>query len=330
MRTRIDQTEQGGRTIFTLVDDASGASASVLPSYGFNLFDLRLPAAGEARRVIVANDSFAATPERPARNGWPILFPFPGRVREGRYSFEGQDYQLRIDPSKGHAIHGFALDAAWDVVASGSDERGAFVEGRFQISRHAPDRLDSWPSDAALTVRYELLGRRLTMISTVENPTADRRLPFGLGIHPYFRLPFGRDPARGRMVLPAAERWPTEGSLPTGERVPVDSRVDFRAGASTVGRHLDEILTGLTFENDQCTCRLVDENLGCTTRIAFDAGFRELVVFVPPHDDALVAVEPYTMTPDAPNLEAQGVDAGLRVLGPGESSVFRIEVQTED
>jgi len=147
-------------------------------SYGFNLFDLRLPAKGEVRRVIVANDDFAANPQKPARNGIPILFPFPGRIRDGRYSFEGKDYALFIEPDKVHAIHGFAYNVPWDLVDSGATDQGAFLEGRFQISKNAPNRLDSWPTDAVLTVRYTLAGRRLEMTVTVDNPT-DRDLPFG-------------------------------------------------------------------------------------------------------------------------------------------------------
>ncbi len=329
MNTRVDRTEHNGRTIYTLVDAASGASAAVSPSYGFNLFDLRLPAQREVRRVIVAADDFAANPSRPGRNGIPILFPFPNRIRDGRYSFEGRDYELFIEPGKAHAIHGFAIAASWDVVDSGAtDKYGAFLVGRFQISKNAPDRLDSWPADAVLTVRYALAGRRLDMTITVANP-ADRNLPFGFGIHPYFRLPFvAGTPQAGRLILPAAEMWVLDASLPTGVRVPVEPRVDFRGGGSTAGRHLDDVLTGLSFDEDRCICRLVDDDLRCETVLSFDQTFRDLVVFVPPQDNTLVAVEPYTQTTDAINLDARGIDAGLHVLKPGESVTMRIAVET--
>lgn len=331
MSMRVEQADHGGRTVSILRDEATGASAAIVPSYGFNLFDLRLPAAGEVRRVIVARDDFAARPDKPGRNGIPILFPFPNRVRDGRYSFEGKDYELFIEPGKGHAIHGFAIAAAWDVVDQGATPAGAYLVGRFQIGRHAPDRLASWPSDAILTVRYDLAGRRLSMTVTVENPTADRDLPYGFGIHPYFRLPFaaGR-PEAGSLHLPAAEMWALDASLPTGERLPVDRRVDFRSGGSTAGRHLDDLLTGLTFDGDRCTCRLADDDLGTETVLSFDRTFRELVVFVPPHDDTLVAVEPYTQATDAINLVARGIDAGLRILRPGEADTMRIAIETSD
>ena len=48
------------------------------------------------------------------------------------------------------------------------------------------------------------------------------------------------------------------------------------------GLKLDDVLTGLAFEGDRCTCRLVDEALGAEFRLGFDRHFRELVVFTPP------------------------------------------------
>ena len=39
-----------------------------------------------------------------------VLIPFPGRVAEGRYSFDGQALQLERNDKEGpNAIHGFVL-----------------------------------------------------------------------------------------------------------------------------------------------------------------------------------------------------------------------------
>ncbi len=87
MSFRVDSRTMGGHTVCSLHDDDTGASASVLASYGFNLFDLRLPLAGEVRPVLVAADNFAEHPSHAGGNGTPILFPFPNRIRDGRFSF---------------------------------------------------------------------------------------------------------------------------------------------------------------------------------------------------------------------------------------------------
>ena len=165
------------------------------------------------------------------------------------------------------------------------------------------------------------------MTITVSNPRPRSDLPYGFGIHPYFRLPFAsKDTSLGRVILPASEYWPLEGYLPTGKEMPVDARLDFRKGQSMQGLKLDDVLTDLVFEGDRCVCRLVDEeSLKAEFRLIFDRTFRDLVVFTPPQDETLIAVEPYTQTTDAINLQARGVDAGLRVLKHGQSETFTPE-----
>ncbi len=327
MAYRVDTEDHGGRSVFVLRDESSGASASVLPSFGFNLFDLRLPVAGQVRRVVAAADDFADKPSRPGRNGTPVLFPYPNRVRDGKFTFQGKSYQLPITNAP-NAIHGFAITANWDVVAKGADDAGAFLVGRFHLAEHAPEMRPHWPTDAILEIRYALSGRRLDMTVTVTNPT-DLDLPYGFGIHPYFRCPFASgNPADARVFLPASRYWPLKANLPTGEVLPVDDRLDFRRGKTRAGLVLDDVLTGLEYEGDRGVARLVDTALGSEFRLSFDRGFRELVAFTPPQDNTLLAIEPYTQATDAINLQARGIDAGLRVLGHGRTDTFRVGMET--
>ena len=160
-------------------------------------------------------------------------------------------------------------------------------------------------------------GRQLSMTVTVSNPTA-ANLPYGFGIHPYFRLPFspGGDPAQTQVILPASKYWVLKDFLPTGEIRPVDSRLDFRTGKPRNGLELDDVLTGLQYHDRRGLARLVDLEKKAEFRLTFDDGIRELVVYTPPQKPDVLAVEPYTQTTDAINLQSQGKDAGLRLLGP--------------
>src|SRR5205085_5666266 len=109
---------------------------------------------------------------------------------------------------------------------------------------------------------------------------------------------------------------------------PVDNRLDFREGQPLAGLKLDDVLTGLAFEGDRCTCRLVDRAAGAEVRLGFDRSFRELVLFTPPGEPGVISLEPYTQTTDAINLQARGVDAGLRVLRHDERTRLSIAVET--
>jgi aldose 1-epimerase len=329
MSFRIETHDRGGNRIYSLHDDATGSSAAILPSYGFNLFDLRLPLAGEVRPVLVAAADFSEHPSHPARSGTPILFPFPNRIRDARFTFQGRSFRLPATNGP-NAIHGFAMNAAWDVVEHKATSDQAFLVGRYQISKQSPDARSLWPADAVLQVRYSLAGHRLAMTVTISNPTADD-LPYGFGIHPYFRLPFtpGGDPEKTRVILPASKYWLLKDFLPTGEVLPVDPRLDFRAGQPIKGLKLDDVLTGLEFPGGRGVARLVDQDKQAEFHLTFDQGFRELVVFTPSNQPDVVAVEPYTQTTDAINLQPQGIDAGLRVLKHGENQVFEITMETE-
>ena len=329
MSFRVERKREGDRDVYVLRDEATGASASVLPSHGFNLFDLRLPAAGEVRPMIVADETFARDPRRSGGNGTPILFPFPNRIREGAFSFGGKTHHAPIN-HKPNAIHGFALDASWTVVDHGATDDEAFVEGQFQLSADAPAAVDRWPTDAALRVRFALSGRCLTMTTTVSNPSA-LDLPYGFGVHPYFRLPFapGGDLNRTRIVLPASKYWVLEDFLPTGEVRPVDERLDFREGKPIAGLKLDDVLTDLRHDEEgEGVCRLIDLEKKAEFQLVFDDAFRELVVYTPPGKPDVISIEPYTQTTDAINLQPKGIDAGLRVLGHGEEHVMTLKMRT--
>lgn len=330
MGCRIGVETRGRQIIYTLHDDATGASAAVLPFHGFNLFDLRLPLGGEVGPVIASADDFATNPRSATGNGTPILFPYPNRVRGGAFTFEGKQYRLPINNGP-NAIHGFAVDASWQVVEHMAGANSAFVEGRYQISQDSPAMLPNWPSDAVLQVRYELGGRRLTMTVTVSNPTASH-LPYGFGIHPYFRLPFAASGRadRTRVVVPANRFWVLQDFLPTGEARPVDPRLDFRNGQPRSGLKLDDVLTDLEYKDDRCTCRLVDLERKTEFQLGFDRGFRELVMYTPPNRPDVISLEPYTQTTDAINLQARGIAAGLRVLEHGGQDTLVITMQTAE
>ncbi|MFO0951270.1 MAG: aldose 1-epimerase [Isosphaeraceae bacterium] len=328
MAHRITTEPHGDRTVYTLHDDETGASASVLPSYGFNLFDLKLPVAGQPRAVLACAPDFADKPSSPGRNGIPVLFPFPNRIKDAKYTFQGKEYKLPAN-SGANAIHGFALNVPWDVVAQSTDGGAAKITGRYQISRNTPNLLEHWPADAALEIQYALAGRKLTMTVSVSNPT-DRDLPYGFGIHPYFNCPFSAqgDLTRTNVEIPASEYWELDSFIPTGVRKPVDARLDFRKGHPMAGLKLDDVLTGLEFTNGTCVCRLVDLELGGEFRMSFDRNIRELVVFTPPWYRNAIAIEPYTQATDAVNLTSRGVDGGLRVLPHGKTDTFVIQFET--
>ena len=323
------RTTAGGHAVVTLLDDLTGARASVLPAVGFNLFDLRLPLAGQVRSIIATEPGWENHPQRPTRQGIPVLFPFPNRIRDGCFSWSGQAFTLpRNKPP--HAIHGFAVEAPWGDVVPVADASGASVSARFWLGRDAPAHRGHWPEDAVLLLRYDLVDGSLRLEADISNP-GRTTLPWGLGLHAYFHLPFDEqgDPARTRVVIPARSFWELDEAMPTGQIRAVDPDHDFRAGRPRKRLQADDLLTNLTTDPDGwSTCRLVDENLCAEVRLRSDPGTRHIVVFTPPTDDRVVAIEPYTQATDAINLATRGIDAGLNRLDPGRTTKLRFAIET--
>lgn len=126
------------------------------------------------------------------------------------------------------------------------------------------------------------------------------------------------------MILPASKYWVLKDFLPTGDVRGVDARLDFRTGQPLKGLKLDDVLTGLAFQGERGMARLIDRDKNAELQLEFDHAIRELVVYTPPNAPDVLAVEPYTQTTDAINLQSRGIDAGLRVLKHGQQQSLEI------
>ncbi len=308
-------------TIHVLESRASGDRAEVWPALGFNCIHWSAEEAGQTLDLLYSDPQLFAN-GRPTRSGIPVLFPFPNRIRDGKFSWEGQDYLLPTnDPTQKNAIHGFACRHSWRVVDQGANEASAWITGEFLCSRDAPADRPLWPADHQLRLTIRLERGQLSLHAEVYNP--DRvNLPFGLGYHPYFRVPLGGGtPEECLIQVPAARYWELRDNLPTGRQLPVDGPRDLTTARAYASLQVDDVLTGIL--SDALSPPLDPRYNGAMHQgerwlgIASSPAFRELVVFTPPHRQAF-CLEPYTCVTDAINLHGQGVDTGLKILPPGQ------------
>lgn len=312
-------------TIYELIDDAETIRAEIWPMVGFNCLRWQVKLAdGSWGDILYVADDWETNPV-PTRNGHPILFPFPGRMRDGKFTCEGKTYQLPLnDSTKTHAIHGFTPRNPWRATDDNGDDQWAFVRGEFNLRKDLPAAVGQWPSEFDLSVTYRLFKDRLRVDTTVEN-VGKGVMPFGLGFHPYFRLP-GATGDVGEHILQAnvSEVWEvTPDNMPTGMRPDVPDDLSFAFPREVGPKPLDNVLTHVTSR----TASMADlRELAVLShpaspgivRFLADASYRELVLFTPPHRQA-IAIEPYTCSADAANLWERGIDSGWRELAPGES-----------
>ncbi len=334
---RISRKQAGDRVgdVYELISDDESVRAEVWPQCGFNCLRWQLRQAdGRWADMLYTAPDWETNPV-PTRSGHPILFPFPGRLRDGRFTFEGKVFQLPLnDSTKQHAIHGFTPRNPWRVIDWNGDEDFAFATGQFNLKKDLPSAVSQWPADFNLNVTYRLSRDKLRVDAAIEN-LGPGALPFGLGYHPYFRLPGVNDPDIGGYVLQANvnEVWETEANLPTGWRKDVTGDIDFRHPTPVGATALDHVFTGVRGEATRLgglveLAVLSHPAAMGRLRVIADPAFRELVLFTPQHRQA-IAIEPYTCSADAANLAARGIDSGWKVLAAGAEWEAAVEYRWE-
>jgi galactose mutarotase-like enzyme len=216
-----------------------------------------------------------------------VLAPWPNRVRDGRWTWDGRELQLALsEPAKQNAAHGLVRWAGW-TLADRSDDR---VELATTL----------WPSPGypfllELSASYGLADDGLSVRLQARNAGA-HPAPYGVGQHPY--LTVGTDHVDGTVLtVPARTRLLTdERGNPVGRESVDGSPYDFLAGREIGDLVLDTPYTDLVRGDDgRVRVRLeapggrgVELWAGRTTRPpgALASG-DDLVVLEPGHDHLL-------------------------------------------
>jgi len=308
--------------ILTLIDPDSGALARFLPGVGCNCFQFQVPTRSGPVEVLWAEPGFEQGDKRASGSGNPVLFPFPGRIQGTTLHWDGRDWPLAPGDGLGNAIHGFVHERAWRVVELESSR----LVAEFQASQDDPQLLQSWPADFRIRASYTLRGAQLSATYRIENPAACP-LPYGLGTHPYFRLPLGGTSAAGcRVHVPVQRCWELAAMIPTGSPMPPDVAARLERGQMFRDMTYDDVFSDLVARGGHCEATIDDPESGRRMTLTFDSGFRACVLYTPPHREAL-CIEPYTCIPDPFRLESLGIDAGLRVLDPGQSCELHVDIE---
>ncbi len=311
----VSDTGDAGPAVVVLSDTEAETQVILVPELGFTCTTFRVFVGDEIWNVLAEPPTVDDLRNRPGRFGIPIMFPWPNRICEGRFTFRGRQFELPLAPNGPHAIHGPVRERPWTVEAKGSDDNGAFCRAFVEIGG---DSGDVWPFPTRLTCEYRLYGRTLSLAAHAEN-LGSEPMPMGFGIHPWFPLPLGPGGSRPatELRLGAEAFWRLDETMvATGEIAPVREGFDARAWSPIQDRFIDDVYTSLPLADGWFTAEARDPVSGRSIAVSSDATFREHVVFAPLHTPIL-CLEPYTCPTDAFNLDSRGLDAGLIVLEPG-------------
>jgi aldose 1-epimerase len=258
---------------------------------------------------IPITEPYDGTTPPPFGNGI-ILAPWPNRVRDGRWTHDGEEQQLDItEVARGNALHGLLRATDYEVR---EQTESSVTLGAFLPPQHGwPFTLDTW-------VRYEVRPDGVTVTHGVTN-LGETRAPWAVGSHPFLRV--GDAPVEDLVLtVAAATYFDVDDRLnPIAER-PVDgTRFDARLGLRVGDLDYDTAFGGVT-HRDGASAWLTAPD-GSTVELVQDVDWGYVQVFTTPifpRDGVkglAIAVEPMTAPPDALNS-----GQGLQWIEPGASS----------
>ncbi len=264
-----------------VVLNADGVEASFGPDDGGRLRSLRI-----GHHELIVDDALSL-----GRGCYPMV-PWAGRVDRGRFSFEGERYELPLDGGD-HALHGTGYTSSWHVIDRHDDSIAMSLD------------LDHrWPLGGRVEHRATLAPNHLHL--ELEVFAGHDAMPAMIGWHPWF-----------------VRRLHAAGPAPSGyagdhTSFAAEATLDF--GSAQMYELVDMIPTGA----------LVDPSSGpwddCFTALGRDPhivwpGVLELdlssscdhwVIYSQP--DHALCVEPQTDAPNAFNRDADVIEAGGSLL----------------
>ena len=252
------------------------------------------------RHYTVAGDALIdgfALDEMASGGRGQVLAPWPNRLGNGRYTFDGVAQRVPLnEPARTNAIHGLVRWLRWTSLIQTADmvRLGCVLE---------PQPAYQWR--LALEIEYRLTATGLS-VETIARNLAPTRAPFGLGFHPY--LTVGTTTIDDAVLsVPGRRRLLADDEgLPVGDAVVEGTAYDFTRPRRIGATILDTAFTDLTVDDDGRTRVVLTDVAGRRrTTLWMDADFRYLMVFTgdtlepPDHRRRAVAVEPMTCPPDA-------------------------------
>lgn len=228
-------------------------------------------------------------------HGAPLI-PWPNRLGDGRYTFEGTDYQVALtEPEKRNAIHGFLHWRPWRPLRQ--------CENRLVMGATLYP-LQGYPFLLDVQIDYRLAGTGLSVTTTATN-IGDRACPYGCGQHPYLSPGSGLIDAC-ELHLAAHTRIVTdpERQLPIGTEDVTGTAFDFRTTRQIGGLRMDNAFTDLERDTDGRAWVALTGTDGRTSEMWVDEAYPIIELYTADTLDAPrqrrgLGTEPMTCPPNA-------------------------------
>jgi aldose 1-epimerase len=223
-----------------------------------------------------------------------VLIPWPNRLQDGSYEFNGRRHQLPLnEPERRNAIHGLVRWSTWTVAEQ---------EPHRAVMKHVLYPQPGYPFTLEINVEYALSESGLRVRTTATNLGPDP-CPYGSGAHPYLTLGTPIDDLTLHVPAGSVLRSDERG-LPVGSESVEGTEYDFQQPRRIGSTKLDHAFTDL--ERDQAglaRVELRDPDRRMQVSLWVDQSYPYLMIFsgdsLPNFNRRGLAVEPMTCPPNA-------------------------------
>jgi aldose 1-epimerase len=307
----IRHRQEHGLDLIDIEDTDNGTVISLLPRFGsiLHAFSVRTRD-GSAVNVI---DNYAGLAELEAGLGisfkGPKLSPFPCRIRDGKYRFEGKEYRFSHLFGDGSAIHGLLYNRAFSVLEETAAGHFATVTLGYSYKKDDP----GYPFEYDCGVKYILHPDNLLEVVSSVVSLDQTTIPIADGWHPYFRLGGRVDDWQLQFHAAAIVEFDTQ-LIPTGRLL----QYDRFENARPIGDIFLDNCFSLKPDLVSAACEIHHPGNGLTVAFFPDAHYPYLQLYTPPSRTS-IAVENLSGAPDCFTNKM-----GLTLLAPGHSQIFTV------
>ena len=311
MKFSIRHNTEQGLELVTIKDESNGTEVALLPGFGATLQAFRVKQQNGVAFNVIDSYRDAAELNREMSRSFkgPKLSPFPCRIPDGKYEFDGKEFQFRQLFSDGNAIHGLLYNKAYTILEESADETSGALSMEYLYKKEDA----GYPFEYSCRVQYILhADSQLEVVTTVVN-TDKTPIPIADGWHPYFQLGGKANDWLLQFHSTAIVEF-DERLVPTGKLIFYDVFKDLKKLGDTF---LDNCFT-LKPEIVGAACEISNPANGLRVSFFPDPSYPYLQIYTPATRDS-IAIENLSGAPDCFNNKM-----GLLILPPGHSQIFTV------
>ena len=306
MKYSIDERTEDNSKHIILKNNNTGEYCKIAPEAGARIVELMLSNDRDMFSILKTPD-LNNTTARDEIFANAKLSPFAGRIENGKYNFNGHEYQLPVNyQEENNACHGFLYLSAFEILELTQTNENAVCKLKYVYDKI----FAGYPFKYSIEISYILSDENGLSIVTNNKNLSEEDIPITDGWHPYFMFTECVDNIKiktpGLIELPL-----NENKIPNGDQKVFN---DFIAPKEIGTRKFDTCFK-INGENSEALISVTDKINDLQINIKQECGngkYKYILIYTPP-DRKSIAIEPMTS-----NVNAFNNHEDLIILAPGK------------